>query len=223
MSINRIFVTSDTHISHERIIEYCNRPFNSVVDMDQALFNSWNETVNDSDIVLHMGDFSIKSKPEALVAPVRAKIEALKGRKVLVRGNHDKDKMVKWLESLGWVVVHNIEIKNMIMFAHKYMDHTEEYGKFGRYLLHGHAHGTLGPNTDLRIDCGVDILGFKPTDIHSLISEEAYSVVSSVVADLIADKNGCLGVIFNTVVMCGEMYGDHPQYCSKRCMNAATK
>ena len=50
--MSRIFVTSDTHFSHVNIIKYCNRPYASVEEMNNALIDNWNSVVKNDDLVI---------------------------------------------------------------------------------------------------------------------------------------------------------------------------
>jgi calcineurin-like phosphoesterase family protein len=54
-----VWFTSDTHFGHENIIKYCDRPFDSVEEMDEALVSNWNEVVGHNDLVYHLGDFTL--------------------------------------------------------------------------------------------------------------------------------------------------------------------
>lgn len=51
--------------------------------MDHALIQNWNKVVSEDDIVFHLGDFADKSKWRQIA-------NALKGKKYLIQGNHDR-------------------------------------------------------------------------------------------------------------------------------------
>ena len=80
----KIFVIADTHFYHSAIIDYCNRPFRSVEEMNSTLIKNWNETVSNNDTVIHLGDFGLGSKEK--LTPI---VQALHGKKILIMGNHD--------------------------------------------------------------------------------------------------------------------------------------
>ena len=54
---DKVFFTSDTHFNHEKIIEYCKRPFSSVEEMDKKLVSNWNEVVSEGCTVFHLGGY----------------------------------------------------------------------------------------------------------------------------------------------------------------------
>jgi calcineurin-like phosphoesterase family protein len=80
-----IYFTSDTHFGHAKIIQYCNRPFSSVEEMDAEMIRRWNEVVTSSDTVIHLGDFAITGKDKT-----REYRSRLNGRIILILGNHDR-------------------------------------------------------------------------------------------------------------------------------------
>jgi calcineurin-like phosphoesterase family protein len=82
--VNRVFVISDTHFGHKRIIEFeaAARPFASIEEHDRALVERWNATVKPKDTVWHLGDVFFGKDGHAVVAE-------LNGIKKLVMGNHD--------------------------------------------------------------------------------------------------------------------------------------
>ena len=79
------FYISDTHFGHHNILRYDNRPFENAAVMDEVLIDRWNEVVGDDDTVYILGDFSWYKEEETL-----AILDSLCGRKVLIKGNHDR-------------------------------------------------------------------------------------------------------------------------------------
>jgi calcineurin-like phosphoesterase family protein len=77
--------TADLHLGHQRIIELCDRPFETVDEMNRAIVDRWNERVEPDDTVMVLGDFALGTIAETL-----ALTSLLHGHKILVAGNHDR-------------------------------------------------------------------------------------------------------------------------------------
>lgn len=84
---NTIYVISDTHFGHKRIIEPdmegAHRQFTSIAEHDRELVARWNAVVREDDTVWHLGDVFFGGKEAHGI------LGQLKGRKKLVLGNHD--------------------------------------------------------------------------------------------------------------------------------------
>lgn len=76
------FFIADTHFGEDNIRRYENRPFASAEEMDEALILNWNSVVSDSDEVFLLGDFGAQDRERDILS-------RLKGRKLLLKGNHD--------------------------------------------------------------------------------------------------------------------------------------
>ena len=85
MNIMSRWWTSDHHFGHENIIGYCARPFTNADVMNRAMVERWNDTVADGDEVWILGDLVLGR----LTINLSAHVSRLKGRKILVPGNHD--------------------------------------------------------------------------------------------------------------------------------------
>lgn len=78
------YYISDLHFGHANVMKYDSRPFENPDEMDAEIVKRWNSVVTDKDKVYILGDISWRSVPETINL-----IKQLKGKKVLVKGNHD--------------------------------------------------------------------------------------------------------------------------------------
>lgn len=163
------FFTSDLHLSHANVIRYSNRPFSSVDEMNETIIENWNSVVKQNDVVYILGDVSFE-KDQAVRDSM---LKRLKGEKHLITGNHDKG-----LLKTGWqkhfVSMADLRTVNIpdgsprgqkIVLCH-YAMRTWEQSHYGVIQLHGHSHGMLPDDPDLRqIDVGVDCWNFTPISL----------------------------------------------------------
>ena len=63
-----IYFTADTHFGHYNVIRFCDRPFASAEEMDEAMIQNWNDRVTGNDTVYILGDMFFRSggNPEAV-------------------------------------------------------------------------------------------------------------------------------------------------------------
>jgi calcineurin-like phosphoesterase family protein len=150
---NTYFI-SDTHFNHENIIKYSNRPFSSILEMNEKIIENWNMKVAPNDTIYHLGDFGFQSKlgEEYNLHNI---LRRLNGQKHLIIGNHDSVQNMK-----GWSTINNylstkINGKQVIMFH--FPIESWDKKRYFSYHLHGHTHGMLpdDPNK-LRLDVGID-------------------------------------------------------------------
>lgn len=149
--MSTVFFTSDTHFGHYNIINYCNRPYGTVAQMNDSLVQNWNELVNDGDTVYHLGDFGFGS-----ASYIRNLLDRLSGRVVLIKGNHDRGKYLNLFSE-----VHKTYLFDGILLAHQ-----PDYSHPVRQL-HGHCHGK-GPKRPFLVDVGVDCWDYRPIPYDSI-------------------------------------------------------
>ena len=165
-----IWFTADTHYDHENIIKYCNRPFNTVEEMNKELVNRWNAVVTENDVVYHLGDVTLRGWKTA-----RKFFRQVNGHVNVIPGSHDYrwlsqrsnldglhvlppiytlefDTGEKYLEA--WVLCH---------YAMRVWDRSH----YGSFHLYGHSHGTLQPQ-GRSLDVGVDCRRYTPVSIDQL-------------------------------------------------------
>ncbi|MEE1516383.1 MAG: metallophosphoesterase, partial [Lachnospiraceae bacterium] len=132
---------SDLHLFHANSIKFDNRPFDSVEEMHETIRNRWNEKVTNGDTVYILGDISFRGKNEDLIAY----ISTLKGRKILVKGNHDDVSDYRYHqlfeEVCDYKEIHDsVDAKNYeLILSHYPIFSWKKMGK-GSILMYGHTH-----------------------------------------------------------------------------------
>lgn len=159
-----IYFAADTHFGHSNIIEYCNRPYRDVHDMDEALIANWNETVGETDEVWHLGDFCHWRKDPFYY------VNRLNGRIHLVLGNHDKEGMVDALTACMESVqdVKYLRYQKQRLWLSHYPHVSWRNSHHGSYHLYGHVHGGFVA-TNRSMDVGVDVNNYRPLSFDEVI------------------------------------------------------
>ena len=165
--------TADLHLGHANIIKHCERPWEDVQQMDDALIANVNASVAPSDELWVLGDFSMRPLDE-----VRAYRERIECRNVyLVRGNHDKDfgpsgQSSPWSGEWDYHVLKGE--RRLVLFHYPIVEPEWAGGYHGSIHLHGHIHARPAYNEaqraagTLRYDVGVDANGYAPVSERQL-------------------------------------------------------
>jgi len=87
-----IYVISDTHFDHRAMVlpDYENRPIN----FNRLIVRSWNSFVRPNHMIIHLGDIELGNS-----STYHNYISRLNGRKILVRGNHDKKSYIWYIKN----------------------------------------------------------------------------------------------------------------------------
>ena len=133
------FYIADLHDSHANVIRFDNRPYKNVGEMNQALIRNWNSVVTNEDTVYILGDFCWGKEDRWMEI-----LDQLKGKKVLIRGNHDLKKMSSELRNKFQDVKDYKEIKDngtKVILSHYPIPFWN--GQFRDSVhLYGHVHNT---------------------------------------------------------------------------------
>lgn len=124
----RVLLISDTHFNHANIATYCDRPEN----FTEILIRNWKARVHPDDTVIHLGDVAIG--PRGRVVEI---LRELPGKKILVRGNHDRQNSVTWWMDHGF----DFACDGM-KFRNCWLTHEPDTSRAGGCDLniHGHLH-----------------------------------------------------------------------------------
>lgn len=156
-----ILFTSDEHYDHERAIQLCGRPFPSVMEMNSTIRDNHNSMVKDGDVVYHLGDYAFGNN-------AANHLKSLNGRHILIRGNHDRNSVLRaGFESVSPVLM--LKHKGLMFFLSHYAHRVWPQKHYGAFHLYGHSHGTL-PGIDRSMDVGVDPLKFFPISLDEVVA-----------------------------------------------------
>lgn len=175
--MNEEFVTADCHWGHRNIIRHAHRPWDNPEAMDEAMIAKWNAVVSKGDLVRIFGDYAFNNHGRYF--------NRLNGRKILVRGSHDKmnledlqnctevDKTFSWLKNFSGVYYKDLLFKwNGKMY---YGVHTcprvWDMCHYGVPCLFGHSHGRL-ETWNMSFDVGVDTKLANYAPIHMTVIDQ---------------------------------------------------
>ena len=165
-----IYFTSDLHLGHRGIIELCDSPFESVDEMDQTLIRNWNSIVNENDTVYFLGDLTHK----LTVSEANEIIRTLNGKKVLIKGNHDKGFDEILFEEI--CAFKEVTFNSVSFSLMHYTMLSWPKSHRGSIHLHGHMHNKQEYNLKMkeegirRYDVGVDANYYTPVLLQTILS-----------------------------------------------------
>ena len=173
------FYTADCHFFHRAILEYENRPFPSVDEMNEEMIKKWNKKVKAKDAVYILGDFSF-GKPEL----TEALLDRLNGKKYLIIGNHDyfahhknfdKTKF-EWIKAYH-TLSENVSGETYHVILFHYPIAAWERSHYGSIHLYGHLHSNEGSHRRLDFELknafnvGVDVRNFEPVSLKEILNK----------------------------------------------------
>ena len=132
----RTWVYSDPHFYHRNIVRFTKedgsklRPWDDATVMTEEMLSWYNELVNDEDRVYILGDVAFTA------AHMKEAVSRMKGRKVLVPGNHEPPKMRKYFDLFD-------DVRGYVVKKGFIMSHIPIHpGSLSRWQLniHGHTH-----------------------------------------------------------------------------------
>lgn len=159
-----IFFTADNHFEHDSIRTPCQRPFASLEEMNQSMTEIWNAIVGKQDLVYIIGDFAFNRHGYFQ--------NALNGRKVLVKGDHDKMSQ-RYLANFSEVYdLKKLNLDKQMLFLCHWPMRSWPGSVHGSWHFYGHSHGTSSESDASKsCDVGVDVWNYQPVPWEVLKSK----------------------------------------------------
>jgi calcineurin-like phosphoesterase family protein len=166
-----IWLSSDTHFNHGRLLfefEKENRRWETLDDMNSGIINNFNAMIQPSDLLIHLGDWSMGMKEQHHSFRARMPYEIW-----LISGNHDRSRQFS-LETVKFDRVYdslNIRYRGK-RFHLRHEPHDNLDIEFD-CLLHGHVHSEYKSKYDTKgrwcYNVGVDANGMLPVSLDYIV------------------------------------------------------
>lgn len=131
------FYIADTHFFDKKCINYDNRPFAGVEQMNETIIQNWNRVVTAEDTVYLVGDYSY-----GFGADIASTAQRLKGRKILIRGNHDQDVNLKYCFDGIYDYLEVANEDGLVILCHYPLSSFKDMQKGGTIHIYGHVHNS---------------------------------------------------------------------------------
>jgi len=167
----KIWITTDTHMCHDKTIDFCSRP----VDFNARIIRGLND-IKYGDVLIHLGDVAWRPEGE------RWYLGHLPCKKWLVKGNHDRS--YTYHLDLGWDWIgETMELERFglrIKFSHKPVAIHEEDIQF-----HGHFHNAPREKWEDELKAiltekhkllVIEDMDYKPVPLETLIKKYGYKL-----------------------------------------------
>lgn len=164
--MSNIWVTSDTHFNHKKILTFKEddgtpvRDFDSVSEMNEKLIENWNSVVKPQDKIYHLGDVFFGPKEDFKGLWAR-----LNGKKRLVVGNHDDIKFLSQGNFFQKVYMWRLFKEFGIILTH--VPINQDNFRVGAKNVHGHVHTKPSPDGPYQCVC-VEQTNYTPVNIEGL-------------------------------------------------------
>jgi calcineurin-like phosphoesterase family protein len=172
-----IWLTADPHFFHQRIMEYADRPFSSVEEMNEVLIQNWNRVVKPQDDIYLLGDWAFTNTTNKQELMGR-----LNGNVYLVRGNHDNRDTIPRLRRFGFADVLTPDHYQPFYFAHQKGDFLMTHVPYTMQVspafyvppmrmpnVHGHVHNNIEGLDQRMFKCvSVEMTNYTPLHLDEI-------------------------------------------------------
>jgi len=164
-----IWLTSDWHLFHVNILDYCARPFRNVQHMQETIVANYQQRVAEDDVVWFLGDLTMQGSRQ--IQGVQKIISRLPGQKHFILGNHDRFKVQSYLR-MGFLSFHtSIDLQYRGQQYH--LVHDPKNAPPGTHrLICGHVHEKWKTRQQpyVTVNVGVDVWEFAPVQMTDVVT-----------------------------------------------------
>lgn len=165
---HNVFLISDQHFGHKNILNFKRRDgsslrvFSSVEEMDETMVERHNSVVRPNDKVYMLGDLCMHNRNLPIM-------ERLNGEKILIKGNHDQEKLSRYAKYFK-------DVRGSHQLAGYLLTHIPIHpDSLSRWKasIHGHLHSDLvqlnGKPDPRYINVSVEQINYTPISLEEIV------------------------------------------------------
>lgn len=161
--MSKLLFIGDLHLGHQKAIQF-RKGFGTIEEHDDLICTNWNKKVEKNDLVYVLGDVSFTTAG-------LERIGALKGRKFLIRGNHDvfnANRYLLFFEDIAGLTYK--KYKGTRYWLSHCPIHPDELR--GGKNIHGHVHTNTIPDQRY-FNVSAEMVDYTPQTIEELEERNA--------------------------------------------------
>jgi len=166
MTINteHSFITADHHLGETRMT-ILQRPFSGPLENAEVMLQNHNSLVSPDDLVYFIGDVLCKDADPNIWLPW---IKKFNGRKILLRGNHERNLTdSQLLEFFQEIIPEGKGLHRTFEGIDCFLNHYPTEGLPDKFNIVGHIHGAWKVQLN-SFNAGVDVNHFRPVPTSSI-------------------------------------------------------
>jgi len=158
----KTYLVADWHLGENRF-ELMGRPFKTTDEHNNTIKERHNSLVQPEDIVIVVGDAVYQKAPEYL-----SLVKEFNGKKVLIRGNHDRVFTDKQLSPyFDKIIEEGDGITAKVEDIECWITHYPSQGRSDKFNLVGHIHAAWKYQLNM-FNVGIDVNCYYPVDISKI-------------------------------------------------------
>lgn len=170
------YFIGDIHFDHKStIVKFIHRPFSNVTEMNEKIKNNWNKCVGENDKVYFLGDYTgPPGKLGIYYGKLRYWTGQLKGNKISILGNHDRNggciefekARILHVDEHSFLLIHDPKDKKIKTIKTRY-----------DWIIHGHKHNNemdrypFINGEQKTINVSVELINYKPVRLSDLLKD----------------------------------------------------
>ena len=146
----KVWLFSDPHFGHNKIIKFERTEFATVKEHDQFILKSINANLHPGDTLICLGDLGYRDIWKENISKIKAGV-----RKILIKGNHDKESESIYKKYFDEVYSGPLFVNKFVVLSHEPIPVSDHF-----LNVHGHLHNSF-IDDDHHVNISMKLANYK--------------------------------------------------------------